>query len=64
MELKCWIDPQTPEGQAKIIRACLALRNRNGGFLVIGFNDETMQPDTGEEPANVRAAFMWMIFKG
>lgn len=57
VELKCWIDPATPEGQAKIIRACLALRNRNGGFLVIGFDDKTLKPDRGQEPANVRATF-------
>lgn len=45
VELKNWIDPRTPEGQAKIVRAVFALRNRNGGFLVIGFNNSSLQAD-------------------
>jgi hypothetical protein len=32
VELKTWLDPRTPEGKAKIIKAALALRNRNGGL--------------------------------
>ena len=46
-----------PEGQAKIIRACFARYNRNGGYLVIGFDDKTLQPELGNEPADVRRAF-------
>lgn len=38
-ELKSWIDPKSPEGIAKIAKACIALRNNNGGKLLIGFND-------------------------
>src|SRR5262249_58403471 len=38
-------------------RGALALRNRNGGYFVIGFDDKTLQPDIGNEPAGVRAAF-------
>lgn len=45
VELKNWIDPRTPEGQAKIVKAVFALRNRNGGFLIIGFNNSSLQPD-------------------
>ena len=40
VELKGWLDPNAPEGIAKIVKACLALWNNNGGFLVIGFGDE------------------------
>jgi hypothetical protein len=57
VEVKSWIDPDRPAGAAKIIKAALALRNRNGGYLVIGFDDKTLQPDTANRPANVRTAF-------
>lgn len=40
VELKAWIDPQTSEGRAVIAKACLALRNNNGGLLLIGFNND------------------------
>lgn len=45
VEVKTWIDPDAPDGMAKIVRAALALRNRNGGYLLIGFDDKTLQPD-------------------
>lgn len=57
VEIKTWIDPATVEGQAKIARAALALRNCNGGFLVIGFDNETMQPVHTNRPVDVRVAF-------
>lgn len=56
LELKQWIDPGRPDGAAKIARACMALRNNNGGRLVIGFRDDG-RPDAGNAPADVRAAF-------
>src|ERR1700681_872768 len=34
IELKNWVDPTTAEGQSKIVRAVLALRNRDGGELI------------------------------
>lgn len=40
IELKSWIDPTTPEGKAKIIKAAIALRNLNGGYLGIGISDD------------------------
>lgn len=46
VEIKGWIDPDTPEATAKIIKASLALRNRDGGFLVIGFHNDALSPDT------------------
>lgn len=57
VEVKNWIDPATPEGQAKIVRAALALRNRNGGEIIIGFNDKTLQPEATGQPADVRATY-------
>ena len=53
VELKEWFDPTTPQGKAKIAKGCMALRNNNGGHLVIGFtNDGT--PDKTNKPTDVR----------
>jgi predicted HTH transcriptional regulator len=57
VELKRWIDPNSAEGQAKIAKAAIALRNFNGGYLVIGFDDKTLEPDVVNTPSNVRAIF-------
>ena len=56
-ELKGWIDLDTPEGQAKIIKTCLAMRNHGGGYLLIGFDDATGQPISENAPPNVRESF-------
>jgi hypothetical protein len=45
VELKSWIDPDQPEGAAKIVKAALALRNHGGGYLIIGFNNDTREPE-------------------
>jgi hypothetical protein len=57
IELKSWIDPLTPEGEAKIAKAALALRNQNGGYLVIGFNNELLQADPLPSGYDVREKF-------
>jgi predicted HTH transcriptional regulator len=57
VEVKSWIDPATPEDQVKIVKAVLALRNRDGGELVIGFNDVTMQPEQEGVPVKPTEAF-------
>lgn len=49
-EVKRWIDPNSAQGCAKIAIACMALRNRDGGYLVIGFDDRTLQPDMDGRP--------------
>jgi hypothetical protein len=57
VEVKRWISADELQGLSKIVRGALALRNRNGGYFVIGFDDKTLQPDIGNEPPDVRAAF-------
>lgn len=57
VEIKRWIDPDADEGIAKIARGAMALRNYNGGYLIIGFDDETLEPDLDNIPADVKAAF-------
>lgn len=44
VELKTWLDPRTDDGIAKLVKAMFAIRNRNGGFLLIGFDNGTMAP--------------------
>ncbi len=57
VELKRWIDPASPEGKEKIVKTALALRNYGGGYLVLGFDNDTCEPDTNNVPQNVRADF-------
>ena len=46
VELKTWLDPRTDAHKAKLVKAIFAIRNRNGGYLVMGFNDATCAPDS------------------
>ena len=57
VELKSWFDPDSPEGQAKIVRGCIAMWNRGtGGFILLGFDNQTTVPDLAGAPSDVRAA--------
>jgi hypothetical protein len=64
VELKRWIDPTQPAGIEKIVKGVLALRNRNGGFFVIGFDDKTLAPDVGNEPPNAKELFHVDVIQG
>jgi hypothetical protein len=55
-ELKRWLDPQTDEGKCVIAKACMALRNNDGGFLIIGLHDNGL-PDNDDVPQNIRVLF-------
>ena len=57
VELKRWIDPDTPEGMAKIVKAALALRNHGGGYLVIGFDNDTLAPDHENIPDKLKEKY-------
>jgi hypothetical protein len=50
-------DPSGKAGQAKIVCAALALWNRNGGYLIIGFDDKSLLPDLNNRPTNLRSLF-------
>jgi Putative DNA-binding domain len=41
VELKAWFDPSDALGVARVIRTIFALRNQDGGYLVIGIDDAT-----------------------
>jgi hypothetical protein len=57
VEIKTWIDPDSVDGTTKLVRAMLALRNANGGYLLIGFDDKTLAPDLDRLPADVKSTF-------
>ncbi|MGE8065595.1 AlbA family DNA-binding domain-containing protein [Pseudomonas sp. NPDC089569] len=56
IELKAWIDPLTQDGKAKIVKAAIALRNFDGGYLGIGISNEGI-PLTSESPENLDEQF-------
>ncbi|GAB2875939.1 hypothetical protein GCM10027093_09240 [Paraburkholderia jirisanensis] len=64
VEIKTWISPSDPAGQAKIIKGAIALRNRGGGYLVIGFDDKTMAADKESAPTDVRSTFHVDVIQG
>jgi hypothetical protein len=57
VELKRWIGPDKTDGIAKIAKASLAMRNHGGGYIVIGFDNNTLEPDTNNVPNNVKELF-------
>ncbi len=57
VELKAWIDPEQTEGTAKIVKAALAMRNHGGGYMVFGFDNNTLEPILDDAPSNVREMF-------
>lgn len=40
VEYKSWLDISREEGKATIAKACIALANHGGGFLVLGFDEQ------------------------
>jgi Putative DNA-binding domain len=58
VEHKAWINPQTPEGRAKIVKALIALRNNgDGGALLIGVDDKTRKLSAPSTPIDTRLTF-------
>ncbi|WP_013626553.1 AlbA family DNA-binding domain-containing protein [Rubinisphaera brasiliensis] len=56
VELKQWIDPSTKEGKAKIAKGCIALRNNNGGILIVGVRNDGL-PDSANTPDDIPKMF-------
>jgi hypothetical protein len=57
VEIKRWLDPDHHVGAAKIVKALFGLRNRNGGVLIFGFDNKTLQPNNANRPDDVHASF-------
>lgn len=56
VELKDWIDPTKIEGKKKILKAAIAMRNNDGGILIIGVkNDKSL--NVAEAPNDVKQTF-------
>jgi len=64
VELKEWIDPNSDSGKAKLIKGCFALRNFNGGFMLIGFEDSSGLPTNKNAPQNIREVFHSDVIQG
>jgi hypothetical protein len=64
VEIKRWIDPTQPAGIEKIVKGTFALRNRNGGFFIVGFDDETLAPDLANAPPDPRVLFHVDVIQG
>lgn len=64
VEVKAWIDPDIPDGISKIVRAALALRNHGGGYLVIGFDNDTLQPDKRNVPVRRPVSPLSVVYIG
>lgn len=57
IEVKAWLDPKCVDDEAKIARACMALWNNNGGYLLIGFTDIGVPDNGATRPQDVRATY-------
>jgi hypothetical protein len=64
VELKLWLDPGRSEDRAKIIKAILALRNQDGGFLLIGFDNQTCLPVVPAPFRDIHAVFHQDVIQG
>ena len=63
-EVKNWFDPASFLGISKIVKACLALRNHDGGLLLIGFDNQNGQFNRSEAPQKVRESFHVDMIQG
>jgi len=55
VELKPWLMPTEKSDIAKIAKACIALRNNNGGYLLLGFEDDGTP--AGSAPTDVSGTY-------
>lgn len=56
IEYKNWFCPDKPSGIAKILKACIAMRNHNGGFLIIGVDNQGVSQSL-KASANIKEIF-------
>ena len=57
VEVKQWLRRDDPIEGAKIARALMALRNFDGGVLIIGLDDTTYVAAGGDRPAELRETY-------
>jgi hypothetical protein len=56
IELKDWLNPDIPSDKAKIIKAAIAMRNNDGGLLIIGIKKDG-KPNLQDAPDDVKGIF-------
>jgi predicted HTH transcriptional regulator len=52
VEMKGWLNPEDPAQAATIVRALIALRNFDGGILILGLDDKSLKPLKTERPVH------------
>lgn len=57
VEVKSWLNLDDPNDVAKVVKGTFALRNRNGGFFIIGLDNNTLQPATANQPSDIHTAY-------
>lgn len=57
LEFKAWLRPKVPRELAKIVKACIAMRNNGGGVLAIGIDNNSRLPIPNPEGVDVRAMY-------
>lgn len=57
IEIKSWINLSEPKGIAKLVKNILAIRNHNGGYIVLGFTDPDLHQQPAPKGVDVRKAF-------
>ncbi len=53
VEYKAWLDLGEENGKAALAKACMALANHGGGFLVLGFDEDGDSLNSVAKPAEV-----------
>ena len=57
VELKSWLDPRNQNHVATLVKAIFAIRNRNGGLIIIGYDDATQLPDIYDLDESVESLY-------
>lgn len=63
IELKDWFDPSSDEGRSKLIKAAIAMRNNDGGIIIIGVTNEG-KLNKEKAPDNVEQIFNFDDIQG
>ena len=63
LEMKAWIDITNETAIAKIFKGVSAIRNNDGGYLLIGFNDDSTI-DVSNHPGDVKSKFHIDVVQG
>jgi predicted HTH transcriptional regulator len=57
VEVKGWLNPEDTAQAATIVRALIALRNFDGGILILGLDDKSLESLEAQRPVNWRELY-------